>query len=172
VADPDRPERVARLGGFDSESYASAFTPDGRTLAVGGSDTIVILWDVSDPADPERIGDPITGPPSRVYDLSFGSGGTTLAAAVTDGTDWVWDMADPRDPVRSAVFGPFAGPSFAVAVSAEGALSAGSGADQQIHLWPSDARATIDAVCARIGDTLTADAWSRYVPDEPYDPPC
>jgi WD40 repeat protein len=163
---------VARLGGFESESYASAFTPDGRILAVGGTDTVVILWDVSDPADPEHIGEPITGPPSRVYDLSFGPGATALAAAVTDGTTWVWDTHHLPGAVRSAVFGPFDGPSFAVAVSPDGALYAGSGADQQIHLWSSDEQATIDGVCARVGDPLTAEEWSRYVPDEPYESPC
>jgi WD40 repeat protein len=172
VADPDRPELVARLGGLDSGAYAAAFTPDGHTLAVGGDDAVVLLWDVSDPAAPERIGDPITGPPSRIFDLAFGPGGTTLAAAITDGTIWAWDTPEDRDPVRSAVFGPFDGPDFAVAVSPDGSLVAGSGADQTIHLWPSAEQATIEAICAQVGDPMTADEWARYVPDERYRPPC
>ncbi|HEY7068855.1 MAG TPA: helix-turn-helix domain-containing protein [Acidimicrobiales bacterium] len=172
VSDPDEPEVAARLDGSETDAYAAAFTPDGRTLAVGGSDSDVLLWDVTDPGDPERIGEPITGPPSRIFDLAFGPGGTTLAAAVTDGTIWVWDTPDLRDPVRAAVFGPFEGPDFAVAVSPDGSLVAGSGADQTIHLWPSATEATIDAICARVGDPMTADEWARYVPDEPFRPLC
>ena len=181
VDDPDEPRLVSRLDGFDSESYATAFAPDGNTLAVGGSDTIVLLWDVHDPAHPERLGEPITGPPSRIYDLAFGpsgssgSDGTTLAAAVTDGTAWLWDTSDAhagRDAIRSAVLGPFDGPAFTVAISPDGSLLAGSGADQQIHLWPTDEGATIEDICARVGDPMTRDEWATHVPDEPYDPPC
>lgn len=172
VADPDRPRLVARLDGFDSESYAAAFTPDGRTLAVGGSDTVVILWDVDDPAHPVRIGDPITGPPSRVYDLSFAPDGASLAAAVTDGTIWVWDTGEMLQPARSAVLGPFEGPAFTVAVSPDGSLLAGSGADQEIHLWPTDEALAIDGICARVGDPMTGDEWTTHVPDQPFEPPC
>lgn len=172
LSDPDEPRLVSTLDRFDSESYASAFTAEGRTLAVGGTDRTVILWDVSDPADPGRIGDPITGPPSRIYDLAFAPDGTSLAAAVVNGTTWVWDTSDLRDPVRTAVLGPFDGPAFTVALSPDGSTLAAGGSDQQIHLWPTDEAATTASVCARLGDPLTEDEWSTHMPDEPYEPVC
>lgn len=172
LEDPDEPELLARLDGFDSDSYASAFTSDGRTLAVGGSDRIVILWDLRDPSAPERIGDPITGPPSRIYDLAFSPGGELLVGAVVDGTAWVWDAGDLRAPRRTAVLGPFDGPAFTVAVSPDGATVAASGADRQIHLWPTDEAAVVAATCSRLGDPLTEDEWTTHMPDEPFEPPC
>lgn len=172
VADPDHPELLATLDGFDSDSYASAFTADGQTLAVGGSDRVVILWDVGDPASPSRIGDPITGPPSRIYNLAFSSDGSALIGAVIDGTAWVWDTSDLESPRRTAVLGPYDGPTFTVAVSPDGSLVAASGADQQVHLYPTDEDAVIADVCSRLGDPLTEDEWLTHMPDEPFEPPC
>jgi WD40 repeat protein len=38
-----------------------AFAPDGRFLATVGADKTVLLWDVSDPAHPRRVGDRLDG---------------------------------------------------------------------------------------------------------------
>jgi WD40 repeat protein len=119
----------------------------------------VILRDIREPAHPERIGEPVTGPPSRIYDPAFRPDGASLAAAVTDGTAWLWDTSDPHHVTRSAVLGPFEGPTFTVAISPDGSLLAGSGGDQRIHLWPLDEGAAVDE-------------WTTHVPDEPYTPPC
>lgn len=172
VEDADDPELLATLDGFDSDSYASAFTADGRTLAVAGSDRIVILWDVAHPTAPRRIGDPIAGPPSRIYDLAFAPDGMTLVGAVIDGTAWVWDTSDLRAPARAAVLGPFDGPTFTVAVSPDGSTIAASGADRQVHLWPTDEAAVIADVCSRFGEPLTEDEWAAHMPDERFEPPC
>ncbi len=37
----------------------TAFTPDGTLLAAAGGDRTVLLWDVTDPAQPRRVGRPL-----------------------------------------------------------------------------------------------------------------
>ncbi|MBK6019171.1 hypothetical protein JHN45_49990, partial [Streptomyces sp. MBT53] len=59
VADPRRPRplgplpgRISYQSGVPGAARAVAFSPDGRTLAVGGSDNRAHLWNVADPEEP------------------------------------------------------------------------------------------------------------------------
>ena len=63
-----------------------AFAPDGRTLATASVDQTVLLWDVTDPARPRRLGDPLTGHTGAVYGVAFAPDGHTLATASADRT--------------------------------------------------------------------------------------
>ncbi|MDG5804698.1 hypothetical protein P9869_18895 [Streptomyces ossamyceticus] len=56
---------------------ALAFSPDGRTLAVGGDRGSLQLWDVP---TGQPLGRPLTTPGEAVYTLAFDSDGTTLYA--------------------------------------------------------------------------------------------
>jgi WD40 repeat protein len=92
---PDKAEMV-NLPGVDTV----AFAPDGRTLATGAGDHTVMLWDVSDPARPRRLGAPLTGHTGGVISVRFAPDGHTLATASADSTVLLWNVADPTRPRR------------------------------------------------------------------------
>jgi len=69
-----------------------AFAPDGHTLATAGFDGTAILWDVTDPAAPRRLGGPLTGHTDSVSAVAFAPDGHTLATAGFDGTAILWDV--------------------------------------------------------------------------------
>jgi hypothetical protein len=71
------------------------FAPDGRTLATGSYDT-VLLWDLSDRTRPRRLGQPLTGQGDQVV---FAPDGRTLATG-SYGTVLLWDLSDRTRPRR------------------------------------------------------------------------
>jgi WD40 repeat protein len=60
----------------------------------------VLLWDLTDPARPRRLGDPLTGHTEMVLSVAFAPDGHTLATASWDHTVLLWDVADPGRPRR------------------------------------------------------------------------
>jgi WD40 repeat protein len=54
----------------------------------------VILWDVSDPTRPHRLGDPLTGHTDPVFEVAWSADGRSLATGSTDHTAILWDVAN------------------------------------------------------------------------------
>ena len=69
--------------------HAIALSPDGRTIASGGADGSVILWDLE---TSQQLGDPIAAHTEGVRSLAFSGDGRTLASAGVDGDVVVWDV--------------------------------------------------------------------------------
>ncbi len=110
VRDRSHPARLGpALSGRSQGVRALAFTPNGRVLAVGSAGTdgwdsgegSVALWDVSDPAHPRRIAEPLTGLGSTgAFALAFSADGALL---IVDATPPILlDVRDPAAPRRVA----------------------------------------------------------------------
>jgi WD40 repeat protein len=119
--------------------HSLAFSPDSKTLAVGGGSGFtgeVWLWDVSDPAHSARIGPALSGPFLGVVSVTFGRTGDMLAFAGAARTISLWNVTSPAHPVPlSTVNGPASTFSVAsVAISPDGQLLAAA-TRTTISLW-------------------------------------
>jgi WD40 repeat protein len=83
---------ATRHKGFIS---AIAISPDGQTIASGGADQIIRLWDSASGAERRQL----TGNRGWVIDLAFAPAGETLVSAGADGTIRQWNVADGK-PLR------------------------------------------------------------------------
>ncbi|MCQ0012869.1 WD40 repeat domain-containing protein [Actinomadura madurae] len=132
---PARAARLAVLAGATNYAYQAAFSPDGRTLAYGTADNEVLLWDVSDPRHPARLGGPLTEHENYVFTVVFSPDGRTMATAGADNTVILWDLADrsrPR-PLPRRLRGP-TNYIYSLAHGPGGVLAAAAG-DGTVWLW-------------------------------------
>ena len=80
------------LRGHESLSQVSslAFSPDGKTLAIGSHDKSIRLWDTS---TWKAIGEPLRGHEGWIMSIAFSPDGKTLASGSDDETIRLWDVS-------------------------------------------------------------------------------
>ncbi len=91
-----------------AQMYSVAFSPDGHTLASASTDATVRLWNLTDPAHPAPLGQPLQGHTNAVTSVAFSPDGHTLASASRDATVRLWNLTDPAHPAPLGQ--PAAGP--------------------------------------------------------------
>jgi RNA polymerase sigma factor (sigma-70 family) len=76
---------------YQQRIFSLAFSPDGRTLAAGGEDGVVRLWEVFSGQERRRF----TGHTGWADRVRFAPDGRRLASASNDTTTVVWDLTTP-----------------------------------------------------------------------------
>jgi WD40 repeat protein len=105
------PQDPADDTGSDRRVSALAFSPDGRLLAAGLDEGLLVIWDVATGAERRRL----PGHEGRVTSLAFAPDGARLVSGSLDRTARLWDLAtgnelrrfgQHEDSVRSVAFSP------------------------------------------------------------------
>jgi RNA polymerase sigma factor (sigma-70 family) len=93
IYDVQTGKRVQALAGHTEwESYAVAFSPDGKLFASAGADKQVLVWELATGALRHRLADQ----PSPVTALAFSPDSATLAGGGGDKTVRLWDTKSGR----------------------------------------------------------------------------
>jgi len=118
-------------------SCSVAFSPNGKTLATGGVDNTVRLWDASTGKELRAL----AGHPAAVCSVAFSSDGKTLASVSRDWTTRLWETASGKE-IRTLGGLRVVGVSWtcSVSFSPDGKILASGGADSRwspegIRLW-------------------------------------
>ncbi|MFF4158564.1 helix-turn-helix domain-containing protein [Streptomyces sp. NPDC001678] len=125
-----------------------AFSPDGRTLAIGDANGVVSLWD----ADGRRRLATLAGPSQAVTGLAFSPDGRTLAGAGADGAVRLWDVASRR---TEATLTGHTQSVLALAFSPDGRFLATAGEDRTTRLWDTRSRSSETVATGDTDETVT-----------------
>ena len=136
---------------------ALALSADGRTLASGGADRRIRLWDAA--SHEASGGGDLVGHRDVVSGLAFTSDGQNLISIDVDLVVNYWDLADRRRV--ASLHGPGDGIND-LALSADGQSLVVASEDDFVYLWPVDKRAWIDRACEMAGRNLTEQEWRLY----------
>ncbi|MEW5916906.1 MAG: hypothetical protein AB1762_10895, partial [Gemmatimonadota bacterium] len=150
------------LLGSDSPITSLAFSPDGMSLAAGGTNGLLMQWDLA------ILRWRVLPRPHSVAAISgvaFAPNGLSVATSSEDGTVVVWDVArnQPRgDPLQNNPVSTIHR-AYAVAFSPDGRWLAAANDDGSVAVWDVSREHIIDRVCAVVGRNLTPDEWTQHV---------
>lgn len=157
------PVERAAIEGHSQPVISLAFTPDGRTLASGSSDSTVRVTDVSSPTAPVSLG-ALDDHAADVTGVSFGPNGAPLVTASQDVTVRLWPFSDPRRRTAvTSISGPAA--SGALATTPDRTLTVtGGAADDSVTLWDTGGAKPVRRGSADVGgDVLDAALTSKLL---------
>lgn len=120
-------KELATFSERSSSIYSITFSPDGKTIALGGN-YIVKLWDFAT----QKPLATLSGYLDMVFSVAFSPDGKTLASACRDGTVKLWDVATQKPPVTLKGHSSRVN---SVAFSPDGEMLASASSDNTVKLW-------------------------------------
>lgn len=129
VWDLEAHKERARLTDLHTDKVmAAAFSPDGKTLATGGADWKLRLWDMA--TKTERL--VLSGHRGAIYGVAFSPDGTLLATGSGDQTIKLWDVVQEKE--RATLRGHESRVT-SLSFTPEGSALASCADEERIKLW-------------------------------------
>jgi WD40 repeat protein len=119
---------IATMTGHEAAARAIAFAPDGETLASGGDDHQIILWDLAEKSERYKL----EGHKDDVLCLAFAPKDALLASGDRDGEIKLWDLGSGK--VKASLTGQKS-PVFSLTFAPDGKTLVSTGNDGYVHLW-------------------------------------
>ena len=147
--------------------WTVAFSPDGRTLATGGADPLVHLWDVRTGKLLRELEQNVG---NAVWSLEFSPDGSVLAISGGDPYASLWDVATgerlgPR-------LGGVGSREATIDLSPDGRRLLMTHGDGKGAVWDVDPESWAQRACTLANRTLTREEWEEFLPGRPYEPAC
>ncbi|WP_433679452.1 WD40 repeat domain-containing protein [Nocardia sp. CA-119907] len=143
ISDPAAMRVLTELPAETGQLSAVGFSPDSRLLATAGltgasgtTNDVIRVWDVSDPARPRAVGEPISTAHDYPFDVRFSPDGRRLAVARMEESVTMWDIANPAAPKRLGhIAAGQAQSGITLAFTSDGRTLVTSGDDLRIRVW-------------------------------------
>jgi WD40 repeat protein len=133
-----------QLPGFGGIVYCVAFSPDGRSLAISGSEPIAQVWDAARGQRHQAL----VGHSLGVPRIAFSPDGKNLATASYDQTVRLWSLGPTRD---SRIFKGHTRAASSVAFRPDGKRLASGGRDRAVKVWNLSANPEYHTLAAHHG---------------------
>jgi WD40 repeat protein/transcriptional regulator with XRE-family HTH domain len=149
LAVPERPVRLATLGGFTSTVYGVTFSPDGRAVAAADGDGTVREWSLTPSSHPVAHATLVAPGHAGLQAVAYSPNGRVITAAGADGTLVSWESAgDPR-PLATRHFGTSTLTS--LSYSPDGRTLAVGAQNDVVHLFSTSSGVALRAEHAPLG---------------------
>jgi serine/threonine protein kinase/Tol biopolymer transport system component len=156
-----------RIGTQDTNIFAVAFSPDGKTLAAGAADDTVLLWDYRRGLQTAQL----PGHTDSVDQVTFSPDGRLLATAADDKTVRLWDLTSGS---QIAKFTGHKAYVWSVDFSPDGKTLVSGSKDGTLRVWDVASRQLIRVVNGHTdgilsvkfspdGKTLATGGWDNTV---------
>lgn len=145
---------LTTLRGHTNAVSTVAFNPDGKTLATGGLDNTIRLWNV---ATGKPLGSSLMGQ-SAISSVAFSPDGKILASGSAEGIIRLWDLTSGKQ-IGAPLTGLTEG-VLSVALSPDGKTLAAGSSDNKIQLWDVATGKPLGSPLTGHSDAVTSVAFS------------